>query len=116
MLQYVSLFVAYDREFHLLAHGATRCQWIGSIRSRLRVRTRVKRKDIITLRLHFSAPDELDKFVRFWTHGLYTTLHNPIIVDFPRPTRVATLYSFQYTRLARFRAAPLPFQQVMSSR
>jgi hypothetical protein len=49
--------------------------------------------------------------VRFWrigTHGFYTTLHNPIIVDFPRRL-VPTLYSFQYTRLARFHAAPLPF-------
>jgi hypothetical protein len=37
-----------------------------------------------------------DVYVRFWriaTHGLYTTLHNLIIVDFLH-CLVATLYSF----------------------
>jgi hypothetical protein len=52
---------------------------------------------------------------RISTYGLFTTLHNTIIVDIPRGL-VVTHSLLQYTRFGPSHAAPSDFQQVMSSR
>src|SRR3984885_6336400 len=70
--------------------------------------------DTITFFSLFTFPSACFRFrgyVRFWrigTHGLYITLHNPIIVDFPRRL-VATPSLLLIHSFGPFRAAPLPF-------